>query len=365
MTTANPAWDSLPPARTHIRTMQQACGYPRPRSHRSAGRPARAARCSTENKTTPPPPGHTRTHAHAHTHTRTHECPPLAASCRLPAAPPVSRHKGAPAGSPRQAAATPPPPREGPGQTAPASLTWTMPAWAQFMLPQQRGWQGSHPTRAACQLPAPGNAARASAPAKAHHSPAAPAATPPRSLLPLPASLLPPRRLSPGTGRTEPPTRRGGRPAAWPAPQRDARPGPALASAPGPPGDCRQRPLKVAACSGPQPGPCAPGSAGVVPTAGGSAPPSALLSRSRLPLAHPQVGTSPNAEGRNDACRHRGRRNKLFSPSCCLPQACSPPAGTLPVVRTLGWWLMSSPLTHEMTPTLQLKLRGADTNQSP
>lgn len=114
MTTANPAWDSLPPARTHIRTMQQACGYPRPRSHRSAGRPARAARCSTENKTTPPPPGHTRTHAHTHTHTRTHECPPLAASCRLPAAPPVSRHKGAPAGRCHPATA---PGRAGPDGT--------------------------------------------------------------------------------------------------------------------------------------------------------------------------------------------------------------------------------------------------------
>ena len=113
MTTANPAWDSLPPARTHIRTMQQACGYPRPRSHRSAGRPARAARCSTENKTTPPPPGHTRTHAHTHTHTRVH----TSARRSQPAAGSPQHRRSLGTKVPRQGApGRPLPPRHRPGK---------------------------------------------------------------------------------------------------------------------------------------------------------------------------------------------------------------------------------------------------------
>lgn len=129
------------------------------------------------------------------------------------------------------------------GRAAPAPRTWTMPAWAQLMLPR-RG-QVSHPTRAAQGSPPVSRqggreggkgvrGAGASAPAEPHHSPA-PAdtpATPPRSRLLRPASLLPPGRLSLGTGRLEPPTHRGGRPAAPPGPARPSArrltPGPRL-----------------------------------------------------------------------------------------------------------------------------------------
>lgn len=192
-----------------------------------------------------------------------------------------------------------------------------------------------------------------SAPAEPHHSPA-PAdtpATPPRSLLLLlrPASLLPPRRLSLGTGRLEPPTRRGGRPAAPPGPARPSArrltPGPRLPPAaarrrPGPPGDGQGgdgRPRWARRHARSRPGPSPP--QGRPPVRPCRALPSAHPAETPLctnPPTPPLPGgcpASPHRRGRAVPLRTGKEAEKLswfFFFFCPFPQACSPPTDSPP-----------------------------------